>query len=394
MPDYWGEYFDADAHVQESEQTWSHLDPAFADRRPVIVTLKDGAVPIRGQLNAIWLVEGKAIPNPVGPGQSIVGPNTSRFAESKPYKVGSQQLTDVAQRLKEMDAMGIREQVMFPSLLAFSVGVQLTDDALFEAALFRSYNSFIAKACGQVPDRLKWAGIIPLRAVAEGVKEVERVKKLGAVAVVIFGTVGEMMLYAAEFDPFWRACAEADLPVCIHLSRSFTPTAKMVDFQYAGAILASQLTIPMGFFSIVGGGVMDRHPTLRFVFLEAGCQWIPFMVDQMAHYQKAYTHNGYPFDHRLPERDILDYVNSGRLYVTAEAEDKLLPYVAEMIGEEQFLFSSDMPHGEGRDNAALEVLARNDISDSFKRKILIENGPRFYGFAPAAAAAGRAAAKA
>ena len=379
MHEYWGEFFDSDAHVQESPQTWDHLDEEYSGRRPVILTLEEGAVPIRGQLNAVWLIEGKAIPNPVGPGQTIVGPNTSRFAEAKPFKVGSQQLTDVGQRLKEMDNMGIRAQVLFPSLLAFSVGVQLTEDPAFEAALYRSYNSFVSDACNQAPDRLKWAGIIPLGLASEAVKEVDRVKRLGAVAVVIFGTAGEKMLYEPEFDPFWRACADADMPVCVHLSRSFTPTAKLVDFQYAGAILASQLTIPMGFFSIVGGGVMDRHPSLRFVFLEAGCQWIPFMVDQMAHYQKAYTHNGYPFTWRMPERDILDYVGSGRLYVTAEADDKLLPYVAEMIGETQFLFSSDMPHGEGRDNAALEVLARTDISDGFKRKILVENGPRFYG---------------
>ena len=381
MPDHFGEIFDADAHVRESEATWDHLEEPFRDRRPVVVALDEGTVPARGRLNAFWLIEGKAIPNSIGPGQSIVGPSAARHNADKPYKAGSQELTDVTQRLREMDAMGIWTQVVFPSLLAFNVGSQLTADADFETALYRSYNGFMAAACGQAPDRLKWAALMPLHDVPAAVGEVDRCRSLGALAVVIFGAAGDKMLYSPDFDPFWCACTDADMPVCIHLGRGYTPLAQVVDFQFAGAIPASQLTVPMGFFGIVGGGVLDRFPSLRFVFLEAGCQWIPFMVGQMSHYQKAYRDNGYPFDHRLPERDILDYLESGRIYVTAEADDDLISHVANMIGEENFLFSSDMPHGEGRDNAALEYLARTDLSDDFKRKILVENGPRFYGLA-------------
>ena len=28
-------------------------------------------------------------------------------------------------------------------------------------------------------------------------------------------------------------------------------------------------------------GVFDEFPTVRFAFLEAGCAWIPFMMDRM-----------------------------------------------------------------------------------------------------------------
>ncbi|MGH7816028.1 MAG: amidohydrolase family protein [Candidatus Binatia bacterium] len=49
------------------------------------------------------------------------------------------------------------------------------------------------------------------------------------------------------------------------------------------------------------------------------------------------------------------------------------------MGEDQLLFSSDYPHGEGRENAAQELLARSDITERQKQKILYDNPIRFFG---------------
>ena len=46
------------------------------------------------------------------------------------------------------------------------------------------------------------------------------------------------------------------------------------------------------------------------------------------------------------------------------------------------MYSSDIPHVEMRDNAALEYLEREDLSAAVKRKILGENAGRFYGLEP------------
>jgi predicted TIM-barrel fold metal-dependent hydrolase len=51
----------------------------------------------------------------------------------------------------------------------------------------------------------------------------------------------------------------------------------------------------------------------------------------------------------------------------------------DLLGEDQILYSSDLPHGEGRHDAAKQILAREDIADSQKRKILFGNAVRFFG---------------
>lgn len=65
--------------------------------------------------------------------------------------------------------------------------------------------------------------------------------------------------------------------------------------------------------------------------------------------------------------------------MAAEADDQMLHQLFELIGENQVLFSSDFPHGEGRDNAALEILGRKDLSDMQKRKLLYDNTVRLFG---------------
>jgi predicted TIM-barrel fold metal-dependent hydrolase len=82
---------------------------------------------------------------------------------------------------------------------------------------------------------------------------------------------------------------------------------------------------------------------------------------------------------RLPQKTIDEYLKSGRVFVSPEAHDPMLLQEMALIGEKQILFSSDFPHGEGRDDAANELLERADLTEVQKRQILYDNSVRFYG---------------
>ena len=57
----------------------------------------------------------------------------------------------------------------------------------------------------------------------------------------------------------------------------------------------------------------------------------------------------------------------------------MLAHGLELLGDGQVLYSSDFPHGEGRDDAAIEIIQRNDIANDQKRKILYDNAVSLYG---------------
>ena len=144
------------------------------------------------------------------------------------------------------------------------------------------------------------------------------------------------------------------------------------------------LPAQLAFMAVVGHRMLDRYPELKVAFLEFGAEWIFYMVSRMDHYLPL-DRGAHPFGlsmpnvAELPRDNIRDYVKSGRVFIAAEADDRMLPQLFDLIGEDHVLFSSDFPHGEGRDNAAQEILERQDLSATHKRKLLYDNTVGFFG---------------
>lgn len=376
--------FDADAHGSINPSMWQDLPDRYRARRPRPVTIHDEAG--LGNFNAGWLIEGSLEPHALGPGAQQANTPRNVLAEfgadteRKHCSIGSMTLNDPAARLRDMDRMGFDAQMLFPSTLY----AHMTRDPEFEAALFRAYNRYVAAQCSHAPKRLKWSGLLPLCAQREAFEAIEEMQRLGARAAVVFGSVGERMLSDPSFLPVWDEFARARLPLCVHMGMSYPPLAQLGRSIYDGHIIGMSLPAQLAFMAVVGHGMLDRYPDLKVAFLEFGAEWIFYMVSRMDHYlpldRGAHPMGlSMPNAADLPRQSIRDYVKSGRIFIAAEADDRMLMQLFELIGEDQVLFSSDFPHGEGRDNAAMEILERKDISEVQKQKLLYYNTVRLFG---------------
>jgi predicted TIM-barrel fold metal-dependent hydrolase len=370
---------DADSHVEEPVETWAALDPGYADRRPYPITGENR--PNLFGMNSFWYIDGRVFPHPVGRGVTIYAtPVSMERAKIKPFSIESQTLTDPAARIRDLDKSGIDVQVNFPTLFL----EPLTEDAAFESALMRSYNTYMAAQCGQIADRLKWGALLPLRSVPEAVAEVGRAAQLGATCfATTCGTLGDRPLEDPALDPVWAAIEASGLPLCIHCGWCNPGITRAFDTSYGAHVLGFTLPVLMAFYAFTGGGVLDRFPRLKLAFLEAGCEWVPWLVQRMDHYFESEARKG----GQLPERRASEYLRESELYFTTEAEEKNLPLVMEFIGsEDRIMISADMPHGEAREAAVEEVEERTDLSETQKRKLLGDNALRFYRLAVPAVA--------
>ncbi len=361
---------DADSHVEESEATWAYLDAEFAERRPRVVQVPDA--PWLLGFDAMWWVDGKTFPRPRGRGASIhCSPPLSTRARRKRYSVESQALSDVAARLRDLDAFGLDLQVLFPTAFL----EQLTADGRFEAALMRSYNTWIAERCAQSGGRLRFVAVVPLRSPAEAAAEARRAAALGAVGLTIPGTAGEQLLHDPALDPLWAEAQRLRLPVCVHVGWSHPGLNASADSIYSAQMIGFTLPVLIGFFSVVGGGVLDRFPDLRFGFFEAGIGWLPYWIERMDHYFHVDATG--PIS-ALPQRPPSEYLRSGRLYFTCEGDERLLPEALALVGDDHVLASADMPHAELRENTMEEIRERTDLADATKQKLLATNAVRFF----------------
>ncbi len=370
---------DADGHVEENLDTFSdkYLDPAFRPLRPR-VTGVDGL--------AYWVIEEQLYPRRVGPGCHNLGTPTNVNGQvaahtlSKQESIASMELDDIAARLKLMDDEDIAIQVIYTTLF---LAYPLTKNVPLATAMTSSYNRWMGqRLAGQA--RIKWSAVVNLDDIPGAMKQVREAKKLGAVSVMVLGTAGDDMLDHPRLDPFYAALCEENIALGVHVGWSCPSVNNLYSHIYPSGVIAFHVPLLMAFTALVSGGVLDRFPQLKVVFLEAGCQWVPFIIERIHH---RFKNQGSTLRKFLPQTapiqklPVMDYIKRGNIYFSTEVEDEILPNVLNLVGESQVIFGSDMPHGD-RDRCAAAILQkRTDISESAKESILEKNPAKLYGLA-------------
>lgn len=351
---------DADGHVEEGAALFGRLEPEFYPRRPLPVSFATDTV--YGNGNAVWLIDGETYPKRFGKGAVLFStPTLMETAKLKTASIPAQELTDVDARLRDLDLMGIEQQVIFPTLFLTTT----TDDIELEAALLRAYNSFMADACAASQNRLKFAGILPIRDVAASIRELQRAHELGAVGIMLLGVGWDKSLGDRVFWPLYEEAARLDMPVCLHFGWGCPGITNAFGPGYS--FNSATLPVLMGARSVLGSGVMDAVPQLKVAFLETGALWMPWMLHQIR--------RGF----RAPKKDPADYFREGRAYVACEADEDI-NYLVSCIGEDALVVASDYPHGDPSHEDRLEdaVMERDDVPVRVREKILSSNPQRLY----------------
>ena len=361
-------FIDADAHVEESEEMWRLLDPAFFSRRPIPVRLPENT-PF-GRFNAFWLIDGEVFPKMYGRVYFTFGtPPISDVARSKTVTIPSQTLTDVPARLKDLDAMGIETQVVFPTLFLAPV----CEDVAYEAVLCKAYNDFMGAASQKSGGRIKWAAVLPVRDARRAADEISRVKSQGAVTTILLSFVWDLPLDSQQFFPFYEECAARNFPVSIHLGWGSPSINRLFDTRTQTRYTSSANSVPllMAFNSMTAGGVLDDVPGLRVSFLEIGSEWVSYATRFGDRRRRA--------GEGRAKKPLEDYFREGQVYVSCEPDEDI-PYVIQRIGADGLMLASDFPHEDPMAEANLlsELTRREDLSDEVKNKILLENPRRFY----------------
>ena len=122
--------------------------------------------------------------------------------------------------------------------------------------------------------------------------------------------VDDLPLSHPVYDPFWAAVQDLDVPVALHpgvhvdtpgacrkfglirQTESMTLSNLGWDGVHGGSALGQAVgnTVDMivSIGRIIMGGVCERFPRLRFVFLEAGGGWLPTQLERMDEQVEAF----------------------------------------------------------------------------------------------------------
>ncbi len=351
---------DADAHVVETEATWSYMDGADEKYRPILVTSRHEVPGVPPDISleemlrrpSFFVCDDQAFP-------------TATVA-SRHYPSGAQFPSDIKARIRHLDELGIDVQVLYPSVFLDSAFRSV--DA--ECALVRSYNRWVADLCSSHTDRLRWAVVICASNVEFSLRQMEEGRRKGACAVFMKGYENDRMIDDTIFFPIYAKASELDLPIAIHSGIATQAMKRMVHGKHANF---AALTLPViaAMAALYKSGIPKRFPTLRVGFLEAAAAWIPFVVYRAdAGWNTAHDWTA----HRQ------SFLGENRFYVTVEPHEDI-PMLLSYGAGDSLMVATDYGHSDGATaiTAHIDVRKRADVSPAIANKLLGSNAAKFYG---------------
>jgi aminocarboxymuconate-semialdehyde decarboxylase len=272
-------------------------------------------------------------------------------------------------RVEMMDQAGIDIQILQPSPMVFNYHLPAEINARFS----RAFNEQTAEALAPYKDRFWGSAHLPLQDAELSARELEyAVTTLGFRAGTVDFVVGGRTLADPEYEPLLAAAEALDVPIQLHP----VPLGQSMDLKAIGAhwLLAHQTDWAWGYLfgetvAVVGlvlGGVIDRHPRLRF-WVPHGGGMIPYHLGRFE--LQARLIGGL-------ERPISEYLSSF-YFDTVVHDPRALAFLIEMIGDENVVLGTNYP---GWDSfAGWEVVAAlPGISERARQRILGENALRIF----------------
>ena len=198
------------------------------------------------------------------------------FGVVDPHK---QDVPDAAMWLSFLDEAGISATVLYPSNAA---AVGMVRRVEWSVDLARAYNDWLHDKFLRQSDRLLGVALLPVQDVAACVTELHRcVGELGFVGAILPSISSPLMAYGnPEFDPIFATAHELDTMIAVH--GGFVGAHNFADpLRTYREVRSLKHVIPLMSHatSMISQGVFDRYPNLRVAYLEAGCGWVPYLMD-------------------------------------------------------------------------------------------------------------------
>jgi predicted TIM-barrel fold metal-dependent hydrolase len=322
-----------------------------------------------------------------------------KYSEVKPgaYKPGD--------RLKEMATDNITQAVVYPTLF---LGLPGFRDPDFAEAQGDAYNRWLADYCRHAPDRLFGVGSIYQCEIDRAIRMARKAKELGHVGVFIRPNPSRDREFFCDpaYDRLWAALQDLDLVVGFHpyLAQDMPGACRDMGFgdfiapgakgmyppeqkdEMTGAVniqniffsqaLSNVFDMQTALTMLICGGVCERFPRLKFIFLEANGGWIVPWLERLDHHLEIF-----PWDVPQMKLKPSEYFKR-QCWISFDPDEATLRFTAEspLVGADRIIWASDYPHPDAKIPGVVGELreAMTGLSSAAQTRILGLNAIDLY----------------
>src|SRR6266699_2751089 len=416
--------FDGDSHVVEPRDVWEkYLEPEYR------VLGKYALWREEGKTNSYLKVNGEmyrdTMPSNI-PRHAIWRPGMTWDAigelDPQTRHAMNEGAWDPQARLRDMDAMGVDQTLLYPTW--FAEGFHLVHDPDVAYALARAYNNWIADFCQAAPDRLFAAAMVPLQNMDFALEELQRVATISCFRGAFLRPMFIEGRYFTHpyYDPLWAELERLGLTAAVHATPGlWNPEwtshgqffEKMKDrlvqpalpgggggpfaggssgaagtTTFAGAtplghpvapILANWLDNHMFVAStLIGFTVMERYPAMKVVVAHGKASWMQEVLEKMEASTRVI-----PLLHHYPvSTEPEELWGHGNVMLGFDAEERLIQKLPQDFAA-KVVWGSRYPHHDATSAWNAMALLRNaKVPEPLIGRMMGQNAAAQFGIEP------------
>jgi predicted TIM-barrel fold metal-dependent hydrolase len=304
--------------------------------------------------------------------QSIAG-RLTRYRNEDQEDLTADVPPEVEFSRREMNAIGIDYQVVFPTAL---LALGMHPDPNIETAMAWAYTRWLTEEILPHAPHVKTMVYLPMNQPDECLRFVERFADVPGVVGFMVTSARYKPVHDNAYMRLYGALQERGLPLCFHAiyhqqERMFEGMNKFLSVHALGFIFYNLVHIT----NLVVNGIPERFPKLKLLWIESGLAWIPFLMQRLDNEYMMRTSEA-PLLRKLPS----DYMRE-MYYTTQPIENGDLGLLETTLrainAETQLLFSSDYPHWDF--NLPSTIYDLPFLTEAAKRRILGQNAWDLFG---------------
>jgi len=300
-----------------------------------------------------------------------------RYARRRQEETDADKNRDLQLVRREMDAIGIDYQVVFPTPM---LELGMHPDPYIEAQLSFAYTRYLTEEILVHDPRIKTMVYLPFNDPEASLKAIEYFSEKPGVVGFMVTSARYKPVHHNAYMPIYRALEERNMPLGFHASfytteRIFEGMNRFISVHSLGFIIYNFVHIT----NILINGIPERFPKLKILWIENGLAWAPFIMQRLDNEYMMRTSEA-PLLKKKPS----EYMRENFWYSTQPMEDgnhEALELTMKMINaDSQLLFASDFPHWDF--NLPSQVYDLPFLNENQKRRILGENAREFFNLPP------------
>lgn len=253
---------------------------------------------------------------------------------------------DTDARVKDMDLAGVWASLCFPSITWGFAGTTLSrlPDEQLGFACVQAYNDWaVEQWAGSHPERFIPCQLSYLANPELAATEIYRNAERGVHAVSFTENpahLGYPSVHSDHWEPFWRACADTETAINLHIGSSGRISCPSPDTPVPAQVALFPLNGIETVVDWIFSGVPQRYPDIHIVLSEAGISWVPMVIERL---HRAYR-----------QRDAEPEVWAGvtthpvdvlhRNFWFTSIEDPSAFRRLDVISEDRMMLEVDFPH--------------------------------------------------